>query len=504
MATSANYSLPSDPNVSSRPGFAELTRYTADQFGQLNDWRTSFLTGDYASQSELKSAQLTLPDKAQFATCMAPSQTAPLLAVGSGGPGPNLFVLKAHTASLESDDESLPTMELRAQTSSRHPIHSISFSDRQIITGNDRGINMLYTVDTEAVMGAGTGGHSEAGSGLKAAATFRNKLSRAPEVPVPGKYISSRRVLHTDFEPVSGQQGAGSSNTSGLRFLSAVGHLVHVWDVNDSKAPIRDDRLIATGSIDKSISILDIRKRGKPVVWKTRNGHQAPINDIQWSPFVPYWLASAGDDCNTNIWDLRYLSGPAYTIQQHQQRFTSICWSNTHCDMITTGSADNHWRLWALRAGSPSEPSATQNVGGSEPRTALAPVTSSLIANYSKGISGSIESICCPPVFDNTYFTCSSKGVLTSFQLTEEAYGAVAIHRFGASTHPNQYEIEQLVYQRDYGDAISGFNGLVKGVDRQPNGATELVQLSKALLPKDPITWDGWSLPAMPNGSSSS
>ncbi|KAJ1912233.1 hypothetical protein IWQ60_009753 [Tieghemiomyces parasiticus] len=503
-----------------RSGLADISQYTSGPYSHLNDWRSSFLAGDNASQSELKTARLVLPDKAQFTTCIAASQTSALLAVGSGGPSPNLFVVKGQAATLESDDGTVPSMELKAQASSRYPTHSVAFSDRHIVTGNDRGVNLLYTVDTEALLSHQADAYPEAGSGLKLVATYRNKLSRAPEVPVPGKYLSSRRVLRTDFEPVTGRtSGPDAATRSSHRFLAAVGPVVHIWDVNDSSKPVRDDRvapaqitaahwhpypfsqLLAVGCVDRALSVADIRKRGKPVVWKVRGAHRGPINDVQWSPFIPYWLASAGDDNNAHIWDLRYLSGPVFSIQQHQRSITSLCWSNTHCDMLSTGSADRHWRLWTLRPG--SHAGTYQRRPSKETPAAPTAVSANLIADSAQSITGFLAGISCPATFDNTYFACSSKGELTSFQLTEGALEAVAIHRFTAGAYPTEYEIEQLAYQRNFADAVPSFSALARGADKDPQLAAHIEALSRLLVPKDAITWDGWTIPPLPPAPSS-
>lgn len=33
---------------------------------------------------------------------------------------------------------------------------------------------------------------------------------------------------------------------------------------------------------------------GSGVVWKIEHAHQGVVNSIQFNPFIPYWLASAG------------------------------------------------------------------------------------------------------------------------------------------------------------------------------------------------------------------
>jgi hypothetical protein len=36
------------------------------------------------------------------------------------------------------------------------------------------------------------------------------------------------------------------------------------------------------------------KRVGSGVVWKVEHAHQGVVNTIQFNPFVPYWVASAG------------------------------------------------------------------------------------------------------------------------------------------------------------------------------------------------------------------
>ncbi|KAJ1653860.1 hypothetical protein IWQ61_006109 [Dispira simplex] len=396
---------------------------------------------------------------------------------------------------------------------------SISFSDRFIATGNEKGLSMLYSVDPQTLLGAQNSNAGDTGRAMKMVATYRNKIGRAPEIPVPGTLVSSRRIICTDFEPVT---GAGNNSGATQRFLSTAGPVVHIWDVNEHSVPIRDERishaqvtaaswqpfpfsqLVAAGTVDKTLSVLDLRKQGKAVVWRSRSAHQAPINAVQWNPFIPYWLATAGDDYNVNIWDLRHTFGPMFTVPEHQHQVTALCWSNTHSDMLSTGSTDRHWRLWSFRVSQASD-NLLERTPGKRPGSysGSTSVTASLLADFNQKMTGSVVDVCCPSMFDNTYFSCTTKGELTACQLSEEALEGVAIHRFSAANHPNEYEIEQLAYQREFSEAITCFTRLAKQGLRSSDTVEELQNLATVLLPKDPLTWDGWTIPPMASSQSS-
>ncbi|CAJ0756919.1 3278_t:CDS:2 [Entrophospora sp. SA101] len=65
------------------------------------------------------------------------------------------------------------------------------------------------------------------------------------------------------------------------------------------------------------VIILDIRAPGLPVA--ELNGHNAPVNCVNWSPNSSNILCSGGDDCNAIVWDLGDLSTPNSTISKYNQ-----------------------------------------------------------------------------------------------------------------------------------------------------------------------------------------
>lgn len=43
-------------------------------------------------------------------------------------------------------------------------------------------------------------------------------------------------------------------------------------------------------------------QKNSGIVGSFLNAHDDVIRDIQWNPFVPHWLASAGEDSVVNVW----------------------------------------------------------------------------------------------------------------------------------------------------------------------------------------------------------
>lgn len=80
------------------------------------------------------------------------------------------------------------------------------------------------------------------------------------------------------------------------------------------------------------------------------DSHIGQVTDVAFNTFIPYWLATSGEDGVVKMWDIRYLKGNAVRIDAHYNSITSIAWSNTHCDILSTVSSDRSWRAWNINA----------------------------------------------------------------------------------------------------------------------------------------------------------
>ena len=84
---------------------------------------------------------------------------------------------------------------------------------------------------------------------------------------------------------------------------------VHSSDINCVDWCSTNDNLIATGSNDTFVKILDVRRaleydqnKQQPVV-KTLRKHKAQVQTVKFSDFSPQYLASSGD--TLIFWDLK-------------------------------------------------------------------------------------------------------------------------------------------------------------------------------------------------------
>jgi WD40 repeat protein len=81
----------------------------------------------------------------------------------------------------------------------------------------------------------------------------------------------------------------------------------------------------ARGSVSGSIKVYDLRiPDQEAVVWKATHAHAGGIRDLQWSPFIPYWFATAGEDARIKVWDLRYQKSSLIELNDHSSAVNSV------------------------------------------------------------------------------------------------------------------------------------------------------------------------------------
>ncbi|KAI8142818.1 WD40-repeat-containing domain protein [Fennellomyces sp. T-0311] len=156
-----------------------------------------------------------------------------------------------------------------------------------------------------------------------------------------------------------------ASRLSSTELLSTFMSQVNVWDaLREEKpkymfnvdasplycaswSPHDPHSLIVTGGCDRSLKIIDVRSNG--VVWQADEAHARPIRDAKFNTFIPYWLASAGEDAIVNIFDIRACyHAPVAKISGHDGIVESLSWSNMRCENLATTSSDGTMRYWAL------------------------------------------------------------------------------------------------------------------------------------------------------------
>ncbi|PVU95416.1 hypothetical protein BB559_002749 [Furculomyces boomerangus] len=492
-------------------------RKNAYRIDSLDSWRTQYLASQHADSDALKTSLLALPEDSRFTTSLAISNDSPLIAIGSGSYETNLFFVDANPSK---------EMKVKAFFASKFPIYSLSFQSDMLITGTERSAAVLYQVSSNKLISSdeiSKDSHSE--PLVRCIGTYKNKAARSIEAAAAGNHIPSRRVHCVSFAPKfnSIQKNEGSTDPnedlwppSSISdtpvFFSCLGGTLNIWDANNNNQALRIEKIctqpvfsaewsphsphsqIAAGSVDGIISILDLRKKGRGVAWRTHydNGNIG-INDISWNPFVPYWIASGGDDGIVNIWDLRFTTAgkPAAVVGANQihSAVTKVCWSRSHVDLISTGCADRHWRLHNLR---------------SDTSTEVQKVDSSVVAD---GIGaediGAIVGLVNGPENSNMYYSLSDCGDLCSYKITDKLLANIAPHRINKDIYPREYKSESDIYARNFSSGSSAVvefvNSLVTNNGTQIQGIMEssdqVRQLCELFKAKAEITSENWKIP---------
>jgi WD40 repeat protein len=170
---------------------------------------------------------------------------------------------------------------------------------------------------------------------------LNNKLLQDFPISPPKQMVRSARVKYAAFEPCAVNHAdvnlrrVGAIQTSnfylydipsgriigsenfGRQYLTKFHYSRH--------APFGS--LLALASYDSSISVLDTRllqEGSKSSVWHIPDAHNGHVTDVAFNNFIPFWLASSGDDGVVKMWDIRFLKSPAARIDAHYSSISAV------------------------------------------------------------------------------------------------------------------------------------------------------------------------------------
>ncbi|EGC37091.1 hypothetical protein DICPUDRAFT_30837 [Dictyostelium purpureum] len=120
------------------------------------------------------------------------------------------------------------------------------------------------------------------------------------------------------------------------------GHEASVEDIQWSPS---EEKVFASCSVDQTVRIWDTRQH-KPAL--TVKAHSADVNVISWSRNVEYLLVSGCDDGSFRVWDLRQFkdNSPVSDFKYHTGPITSIEWNPYEESQVIVSSSDNQITIW--------------------------------------------------------------------------------------------------------------------------------------------------------------
>ncbi|KAI5736331.1 hypothetical protein M8J76_002205 [Diaphorina citri] len=161
------------------------------------------------------------------------------------------------------------------------------------------------------------------------------------------------------------------SNTGDLDFAASLQY--HSRIVNDISWHRFDPNLILSCSIDTFTHIWDIRETRKPSI-----SFKSVVGAIfaQWNKVSGHLLATAHDG-DVRLWDVRNGTAPVQYISAHLSNITSLDWSLTDANMLSTASQDCTVKFFNVQ--SPSRPETVITAACPVWRARYAPFGSGLL-----------------------------------------------------------------------------------------------------------------------------
>ncbi|KAJ9530838.1 hypothetical protein QJQ45_028716 [Haematococcus lacustris] len=143
-------------------------------------------------------------------------------------------------------------------------------------------------------------------------------------------------------------QGGGYRRRVDLKPVAQHAHAMEGFALDWS--PLAAGRL-ASGDCRKHICVWEPSDAGCSSwsVSAAYAGHEASVEDLQWSPTETTVFASCSCDHTLRVWDTRERSKPMITVKAHECDVNVVSWNRLVTYMLASGGDDGSLRIWDLR-----------------------------------------------------------------------------------------------------------------------------------------------------------
>jgi WD40 repeat protein len=137
------------------------------------------------------------------------------------------------------------------------------------------------------------------------------------------------------------------------------GHTSVVEDVDWHKSHI-----FTFGSVgdDAKLLIWDSRDSKQSPVFEVADAHQGDVNCLSFNPYNEFLLATGGIDTTIGLWDMRNLKQRLHTLEGHENGIFQLSWSPFNETILGSCSSDRRVMIWDMsRIGDEQDPEEAED-----------------------------------------------------------------------------------------------------------------------------------------------
>lgn len=186
---------------------------------------------------------------------------------------------------------------------------------------------------------------------------------------------NAQKMLNGDSDPLVVKQDKHTGPVRAIDFNPFQSNLlasgaseseILIWDLNNTTTPMtpgtktqpfediqnvswnKQVQHILASVFSSRCVIWDLRKN-EPIIKLSDSQSRVRWHAVQWHPDVAtqLWLASEEDQAPVvQLWDLRYATAPAKTLQIHQRGVLGLSWCPKDTDLMISCGKDNKILCW--------------------------------------------------------------------------------------------------------------------------------------------------------------